>query len=65
MSRTTAEVCHVAAGEHMVPGPFHLEKNSENLFSPEIVESWYHQKLVLSKVTFDNLKFLGNMTELA
>jgi hypothetical protein len=23
MSRTTVEVSHVAAGEHMVPGPFH------------------------------------------
>jgi hypothetical protein len=23
MSKTTGEVSHVAAGEHMVPGPFH------------------------------------------
>jgi hypothetical protein len=25
LSRTTVEVSHVAAGEHMVPGPFHLK----------------------------------------
>jgi hypothetical protein len=24
LSRTTVEVSHVAAGEHMVPGPFHI-----------------------------------------
>jgi hypothetical protein len=25
LPRTTVEVSHVAAGEHMVPGPFHFE----------------------------------------
>jgi hypothetical protein len=25
LSRTTVEVSHVAAGEHMVPGPFHFQ----------------------------------------
>jgi hypothetical protein len=24
LSRTTVEVSHLAAGEHIVPGPFHL-----------------------------------------
>jgi hypothetical protein len=36
LSRTTVELSHVAAGEHMVPGPFHLlitvvHKTQENV----------------------------------
>jgi hypothetical protein len=31
LSRTTVEVSHVAAGEHMVPGPFHLLCFSEEI----------------------------------
>jgi hypothetical protein len=31
LSRSTVEVSHVAAGEHMIPGPFHLMSNPEHV----------------------------------
>jgi hypothetical protein len=41
LSRTTVEVSHVAAGEHMVPGPFHSGQ-----VKMKQADIWFHRKKV-------------------